>query len=320
MSEQRLLCLIGQIDDGYLEDVHADVHRDRRGVWLRWGTLAACVCLMVTALFIFWPKPSDVPLFDGSKDLTITVWMGGGFDGPGTDHKVEFSTLPKTEKNPQAKPYISGNINGESYRVEYKDSTIRYRWQGNTDNYKNEDMKISVNQDTGNIDFYHKWDNIRDKDIGRDNCFLKAQQYLSEYVDDALEYSLICEERYDPICRYQFWFAKIVNGVRLSKVRIGVSFAGELTLHDFTELGCVREEELPSQENMANIEAAVDMKMQAVYGEEYVYEYEFVDVVFLRLADGTYAMQYDIAADMTPKSYPHVTYTPEIIRMFVLLE
>ena len=267
-------------------------------------------------------------VFDGTKELNISIFETDGFDYfSEANHEIEIKVTDKREKNTQAEPWNEGAINGMNYRAQYIDSTIGYRWKDKTDNYQDNnderEIRVRINQDTGEIDYYFHAFNDKShlviEDIGVEDCRRIAQQYLSKYVDDISDYSVVKEDCHPSIKRYYFVFAKTVNGVRLSKARISVYFDGTIGFHDFTELGYVLERELPSQDNMNKLKAAVDSKMQAIYEEKYDYNYEVVDTVFLRLADGTYAMEYYIDVELTSKSSGDVGPN-ERIRLIALLE
>ncbi len=59
MKEKRLLKALGQVDKMYVEEAFP-VQKTKRHGWLKWGTLAACLCLVITGGFLYkaeYPYP-----------------------------------------------------------------------------------------------------------------------------------------------------------------------------------------------------------------------------------------------------------------------
>ena len=52
MKNERLIYVIGKIDDDLIFNAVNDVRAKKKGGWFKWGTLAACLCLVVVAAFI----------------------------------------------------------------------------------------------------------------------------------------------------------------------------------------------------------------------------------------------------------------------------
>ncbi len=63
MKNERLLDKMNLLDDKYIEEANPQNRKRKKINWLRFGALAACVCLMVTALnlFLFIPFKTTVP-------------------------------------------------------------------------------------------------------------------------------------------------------------------------------------------------------------------------------------------------------------------
>ena len=64
MKNKRLLDSMNLLDDKYIDEANPQNKRKRRKIkWVRFGTLAACICLMITAinLFLFIPFKAEVP-------------------------------------------------------------------------------------------------------------------------------------------------------------------------------------------------------------------------------------------------------------------
>ncbi|MBR2024490.1 MAG: beta-propeller domain-containing protein [Clostridia bacterium] len=64
MKNERLLDKMNLLDDKYINEANPENKKKKKKInWLRFGTLAACICLMVTALnlFLFLPFKTTVP-------------------------------------------------------------------------------------------------------------------------------------------------------------------------------------------------------------------------------------------------------------------
>lgn len=63
MKEKRLLNALGQVDEKYIEEAALNRHTSKSG-WLRWGAVAACLCLIAWAAFVI---PGMLPSVHGNN-------------------------------------------------------------------------------------------------------------------------------------------------------------------------------------------------------------------------------------------------------------
>ena len=66
MKKEKLYEAIGDINESYINDAHKTVKKKTNPIWLKWGAMAACFCLMLTAVFLFnstvkGPEDVEVP-------------------------------------------------------------------------------------------------------------------------------------------------------------------------------------------------------------------------------------------------------------------
>lgn len=72
MKEKRLLRAMGKVDEKYIEEA-SPVQYSKRAGWLKWGVIAACVCLMICAFAI--PRLFEQPNDSASGDLSPMVYV-----------------------------------------------------------------------------------------------------------------------------------------------------------------------------------------------------------------------------------------------------
>lgn len=72
MKEKRLLKALGQVDADYIEEASPTQQAKRPG-WLKWGAMAACVCLVICAFAI--PRLFEKPHNSASGDLSPMVYV-----------------------------------------------------------------------------------------------------------------------------------------------------------------------------------------------------------------------------------------------------
>ena len=72
MKENKLLSAVGQIDEKYIDEARPDRPKSKSRFWVRFGAIAACICLLVTSfsLWLFAPyndSPPDVSKYKNSE-------------------------------------------------------------------------------------------------------------------------------------------------------------------------------------------------------------------------------------------------------------
>lgn len=72
MKDERLFQAIEKIDDDLILNAVNDVKSKKKGIWLKWGAVAACLCLIVAVAIlvsdIFIPTPENIQYAD-AKDV-----------------------------------------------------------------------------------------------------------------------------------------------------------------------------------------------------------------------------------------------------------
>lgn len=69
MKSERILNALGQVDETYIEEAApGSTQRIRKHRWVKWGALAACLCLIIGGTVLFWNRDSS-----SSADSGITV-------------------------------------------------------------------------------------------------------------------------------------------------------------------------------------------------------------------------------------------------------
>ena len=132
MKKEQLYEVFGDINENYINDAHKTVKKKSRPVWMKWGAMAACLCLVV-ALFPLInsmvntetpdnPIVSDAPVhfyLDGnlySYHGEIAQELPAGYEHIGEIKNVgDAFTGNDFEGNADGKIYMNKSISDTAY-------------------------------------------------------------------------------------------------------------------------------------------------------------------------------------------------------------
>lgn len=267
------------------------------------------VCVILAVLIIAFSTASCA-----SIALThFEILEVGGYDSlSGADHSsdIHLTDTRVQEQNVAKTKRIA--IDGKEMELTYKETRHGYLYHSATDTYEGKHAGHVVlarfNRATGKMDLYNdaSLSNGIAGNLSRDECLAVAQEYLSNYTEDVEKYTLTKEAYRESSKYYMFEFSRTIHGIKTcDKAVIYVTSQGVIWMHSFVSLGEMRKATLPPQEIMDEIRAGLDERLDKIYSpitDKYEVSYELDEEEFLRLADGSYALKYDYAVTLTPKS------------------
>ncbi len=82
MKKEKLYEAIGEIDENYINDAHLTVKKKSHLVWMKWGAMASCLCLVVglaipTILNTLNPNEGAAGTLMGDTEIYPTVMVDG---------------------------------------------------------------------------------------------------------------------------------------------------------------------------------------------------------------------------------------------------
>ena len=260
-------------------------------------------------------------LISCSQNYHYSVLEVGGYDYLQVDdnHMEEISLRDVKYEDSTVVQNKNVYLNGNNYVMEYQASQKGYLYRSDYDCYRQVDneniIDVSINRETGRIDRYI-WGskNYLDGKVGstltEEECLVIAQSYLRSFIDDVSKYEVI-ETNYFDIPEfqavYQFRFNRTISDLKTSdEAYISVSVYGDVTSHLFKSLGEMRDAiKLPSSKEMKYIQSNVEDKIQTIYNSvtnNFDFTYRIDDVVFTKLEDGKYALDFYIVVTLTSKN------------------
>ena len=137
-------------------------------------------------------------------------------------------------------------------------------------------------------------------------------QYLRQYAD-ADKYSLVRADylkipEYKAI--YNFEYVHLVDGIKTSdSAFLGVTVYGDVISHDFSTLNEFEKFHAPSEADNRAITADIEAKIGSIYdgsiydsiNDKYTYSWSEEGKRFVKLSDGTYALECSVSVTLTPK-------------------
>ena len=292
-----------------------------------------------TIIFILSVIPA-VSLFSCSAPRKFEVAEMSGYDSNSVvkrhnEVNASFKDYKKTLKFNK-----SVTVNGETVVGEYTRSSKDYWYNSEKDYYETIDgytpMEFGINTNTGVVSSYFNLsrDYLENKNktdvLSESECLEFAKQYLNNYAD-ADDYTLVKTD-YLKIHEFQttiykFKFSRLVDGIETSdNAYIDISEFGDVIAHLFGTLNEMDKLPKLSEEDYKTIEANVDAKVNSIFEpvkDKYDYSYSLsdpeTDKCFVKLSDGTYALEYFFSVKLLPK-VPSVGKKSEGVKLLVYLE
>ena len=56
MKKEQLYEALGEINEDYINDAHQTAKKKSHPVWMKWGSMVACLCLIITASIMIFPS------------------------------------------------------------------------------------------------------------------------------------------------------------------------------------------------------------------------------------------------------------------------
>lgn len=73
MAEKRILNVLGQVDEKYIEEAAPGKRANKKPIWMKWGTMAACFALVavlgIGALQGGWFSSNDIAILDNGDTI-----------------------------------------------------------------------------------------------------------------------------------------------------------------------------------------------------------------------------------------------------------
>ena len=248
-------------------------------------------------------------LLSCASKAPYTILEIGGYDHiSNANHSDEYRLEAKEYTEFKLSSEKTVLFNDATYDVSYDCTKKGYLYNSALEHYSKQDgldfVEFGINKKTGRIDWY-SWleigypqtNELTEK--SREECLSIARDYLASYIEDIDAYELT-DERYREIPEYgaiyALEYARMIDGVRTADcARINITIYGTVVMHRFESFGEMKNATLPSQEKMEAIQSDIDKKLNSIYAsvtDNYTVSYKLNNVIFERLADGKYALEY----------------------------
>ena len=257
------------------------------------------ILIVVSLLSCSSKEKFDVLLIGGNNDC---------FTGD-TENKI---VLYNHSQKPNVAKQKTIKYDGGEYEVEYDETVESYLYKDDIDYYKGykdgEYVRFGINRYTNNIDSVLLPTKSKDEKtpkLSKDECLTIAKEYIKQYLG-TFEYELTKEQDNDVFSNYSFEFNRVIDGVKTSEgAFVDVTYWGNIKYHCFFSTGDLKNAKLPSEEEMNAMCSVAEEKIKSMYKNnqsEIFVSYEIKDKMLVRLANGKYAIKYDI--DLLLKSTP----------------
>ena len=135
MKKEKLYEAIGEIDDNYINDAHLTTKKKSRPAWIKWGAIAACLCLVV-ALFplINNMKRTEQPNEPSVSEAPVHFYLDGNlycFHGDITQELPEgYECIGEVKNIGDAFTGndVEGNADGKIYMNKSVADTAYFSW------------------------------------------------------------------------------------------------------------------------------------------------------------------------------------------------
>ncbi len=222
-------------------------------------------------------------------------------DGIGIDSKWHFPLFNQK----------TVTIQGEKITFEHASSFKSDYYQDNRSFYEtNRELGVHIifNDSTRQL---MGWEDARCKEMkgseavkkSSEECLEIARQYLSSYVNDVSSYSVSGGAEDQNGC-YTFHFSKKIDGIATKEeLRVRVNGYGIVYEHFFRQPGVYDKANVPPEEKLSEIEESIRKKIAEKYdpvSEKYSYECSDLSPTLIRLANGRYALEYEVKVKLIP--------------------
>jgi hypothetical protein len=320
VNAEFFLEAINDIDDKYIEE--AMCYKMKKKISIKKiVAVAACVALIVGMIplishFSGTPAtgttggvitPSVIKLGENGNFTVLekeNTTMGGFITNIDAEHKTEIELLDKSfVDDAKVDDSIIFGFNGRSFAGAYVKSRLGAYYNSDVDMYRWRRTQFFINRETGKCTYFSQGLPKMESDevLTRDECFEIVLEHFNSYgyVDDPENYTFT-EDHYfgNKQMGYWFVFTRVIDGIKTcDDIKIFISSYGEIYAYHALMLGTMKNVDISSL-NFAELESAVEKKLKTIYSKYPDMTY-ISDVVLTRLADGSFAFEYDTTVSVT---------------------
>lgn len=143
MTNEKLYEAIGDISDKKIKEAK-QIRKTKQPVWLKWGTMVACLCLVVVSII-------GIGITNNNKSYTAILSNGNQiifYNGDNSIGDSDMALAGMRDLTETEASEIFGNIDVDAY-VGFEEKTNEFIYlEGKLDNYKIVVTRSDVSQDT----------------------------------------------------------------------------------------------------------------------------------------------------------------------------
>lgn len=258
MKEERILNVLGQVDETYIIEAAAPEKDSRKNRWIKWAVLAACLALVAGACI---PLVSHLLQTEEKHQYAIQV-LDKGNGGISTIDQATIGQSLQSFQSETAPKEMTISFQGKEYSGNYEESSRSMGTTAIRDTYRvpgySRCLEFSVDSESkAPIFIYMVGQEYFEKEmdlptISEEKIQSKAKEYASEWIqlDDFSIFQNDYREGDDTVAAvYGFRFCSMAQGVETTDfVDVLISDRGSLIYMSAPQVGWTKEhqEELKS--------------------------------------------------------------------------
>ena len=146
-------------------------------------------------------------------------------------------------------------------------------------------------------------------------CLDIAKDYLKEFTNESDAYVLLYEThsgKTESAAIHSFTFSRKINDLETyDSVLISLTAYGDLLGIRFRSFESMKDATVITSDQLKKVDAAINEKIENIYKDQkstYNISHKYDNILYLRLADGKYVLEYDVSVTLTQKDSENICY------------